>query len=203
MRNTPLRAPNKILLRGLTTNLHPGIQIQTRNRPRRATSCTACDGVPDAAASDCHVALKPRADLLLRHCRAAILDHVMEADKEFCLTCELSFLFRMLDDAKGSVCQVRRESSLSQHAGWFETLASQQRCSQACHGHHRCTLVCPICFAQVVGGSGPCLQASNLIRALRQNREAAALGLLEGQSQRSEGQQDIEVNVNKVHTSTT
>jgi len=43
-----------------------------------------------------------------------------------------------------------------------------------------------------------CLQASNLIRALRQSREAAALGLLEGQSQRSEGQQDIEVNVNKV-----
>ena len=42
------------------------------------------------------------------------------------------------------------------------------------------------------------LQASNLIRALRQSREAAALGLLEGQSQRSEGQQDIEVNVNKV-----
>ena len=41
-------------------------------------------------------------------------------------------------------------------------------------------------------------QASNLIRALRQNREAAALGLLEGQSQRSEGQLDIEVNVNKV-----
>ena len=41
-------------------------------------------------------------------------------------------------------------------------------------------------------------QASNLIRALRQNREASALGLLEGQSQRSEGQLDIEVNVNKV-----
>ena len=39
-------------------------------------------------------------------CRAAVLAHAVEVDKEFCLTCELGFLFRMLHDAKGSVCQV-------------------------------------------------------------------------------------------------
>lgn len=42
------------------------------------------------------------------------------------------------------------------------------------------------------------MQAHNLIRALRQNREAAALGLLEGQTQPGEDKTDIEVNVNKV-----
>ena len=39
-------------------------------------------------------------------CRVAVLEHAVEVDKEFCLTCELGFLFRMLRDAKGSVCQV-------------------------------------------------------------------------------------------------
>ncbi len=48
-------------------------------------------------------------------CRAAALDHVMEADKEFCLTCELSFLFRMLHDAKSSVCQVRSKDRSETH----------------------------------------------------------------------------------------
>lgn len=42
------------------------------------------------------------------------------------------------------------------------------------------------------------MQAHNLIRALRQNREAAALGLLEGQTQPGEDKTDIEVSVNKV-----
>lgn len=60
--------------------------------------------------------------------RAAILQHSPEPTQEFCLTCELLFLFKMLLSA--------------------------------------------------LGGQ-PC-QALNLLRALRQNREAAALGLLEG-----------------------
>ena len=39
----------------------------------------------------------------------------------------------------------------------------------------------------------PCPQATNLLRALRQNRGAAALGLLESDSQRSGVNTDIEV----------
>lgn len=60
--------------------------------------------------------------------RAAILQHKPEPAAEFCLSCELLFLFKMLLSAAGGL---------------------------------------------------PC-QALNLLRALRQNREAAALGLLEG-----------------------
>jgi hypothetical protein len=60
--------------------------------------------------------------------RAAILQHKPEIALEYCLTCELMFLFKMLMSAAGGL---------------------------------------------------PC-QALNLLRALRQNREAAALGLLEG-----------------------
>jgi hypothetical protein len=60
--------------------------------------------------------------------RAGILQHKPEPSAEFCLSCELLFLFKMLLSAAGGL---------------------------------------------------PC-QALNLLRALRQNREAAALGLLEG-----------------------
>ena len=40
-------------------------------------------------------------------CREAMMKHVAEPDKEFCLSCELGFLFRMLFAAKGAACQVR------------------------------------------------------------------------------------------------
>jgi PAB-dependent poly(A)-specific ribonuclease subunit 2 len=59
--------------------------------------------------------------------RAAILAHAPEPSTDFCMACELMFLFRMLFTAAGTPCQ-----------------------------------------------------ASNLLRALKQNREAAALGLLDG-----------------------
>jgi hypothetical protein len=61
-----------------------------------------------------------------------VLRHTPEAAAEFCLTCELLFLFKML----------------------------------LCAGDRR-------------AGGQPC-QALNLLRALRQSREAAALGLLQG-----------------------
>ena len=37
--------------------------------------------------------------------REAMLTHVAEPHKEFCLSCELGFLFRMLFAAKGAACQ--------------------------------------------------------------------------------------------------
>ena len=38
--------------------------------------------------------------------REALLQHKPEPDAEFCLTCELSFLFRMMITAHGTPCQV-------------------------------------------------------------------------------------------------
>ena len=106
-----------------------------------------------------------------------MLGHKPEPETEFCLTCEMSFLFRMLHDAKGAVCQARSGMQV-------------QACCAVLHGNLK--LAHQQRFAYT--------QASNLIRALRQSREAAALGLLEGQTQPSSGRSDIEVNVNKVNT---
>ena len=48
-------------------------------------------------------------------------------------------------------------------------------------------LLCP------AGQGAASVAATNVLRALRQSKEAAALGLLEGQAQASAGRQDIEV----------
>lgn len=69
----------------------------------------------------------PQALYFIPSFRAAVLSHTPEPDAEFCLACELLFLFRMMLTSEGTPCR-----------------------------------------------------ASHLLRALRQNREAAALGLLEG-----------------------
>lgn len=66
--------------------------------------------------------------------RSAVLDHAPEPDQEFCLSCEMKFLFDMMVQAGGTPCR-----------------------------------------------------ASNLLRALRQVREAGALGLLEGVGLRAVG----------------
>ncbi|KAK9820479.1 hypothetical protein WJX72_010776 [[Myrmecia] bisecta] len=52
-------------------------------------------------------------------------------------------------------------------------------------------------FRMLATAKGQACQATNLLRALRQNREAAALGLLEGHSQKGEGHADIEVEAGK------
>ena len=45
----------------------------------------------------------------------------------------------------------------------------------------------------MAGGAGSSVAATNVLRALRQSHQAAALGLLEGQAQASLGTQDIQV----------
>lgn len=42
--------------------------------------------------------------------RAALLSHICQ--REFCLACELGFLFHMLDTKKGEACQVNSGTSL-------------------------------------------------------------------------------------------
>lgn len=50
-------------------------------------------------------------------------------------------------------------------------------------------------FRMLLAGGPAACQATNLLRALRQNKGAAALGLLETHSQRSGENTDIEVRV--------
>lgn len=50
-----------------------------------------------------------------------------------------------------------------------------------------------LCFRMLASESGHACQATNLLRALRQSREATGLGLLEGHAQRGAQAADIEV----------
>lgn len=50
-----------------------------------------------------------------------------------------------------------------------------------------------LCFRMLASESGHACQATNLLRALRQSREATGLGLLEGHAQQGARAADIEV----------
>ena len=60
--------------------------------------------------------------------------------------------------------------------------------TQQCMRLWYCSVPCLL-----AGGAGSSVAATNVLRALRQSRQAAALGLLEGQAQASLGTHDIEV----------
>ena len=107
--------------------------------------------------------------LLRLHDREAMLRHAVEADKEFCLSCELGFLFRMLFAAKGQACQVRPGPCAALQAINAGLPYVLNGCTDSPENAGR----------QRLDRVSPPAQASNLLRALRQNREAGALGLLE------------------------
>ena len=52
-----------------------------------------------------------------------------------------------------------------------------------------------LCFRMLASESGHACQATNLLKALRQSREATGLGLLEGHAQKGARAADIEVGI--------
>ena len=55
-----------------------------------------------------------------------MLRHAVEVDEEFCLSCELGFLFRMLYAAKGQACQVSSCRMIVVRTGPQPAVARQQ-----------------------------------------------------------------------------
>ena len=84
------------------------------------TSCIRCPSPPlaplycipccTACCTSCHPASAvPQALYFIPAFRELVLAHKPEPDIEFCLTCELHFLFRMLATGQGTPCQVKGE----------------------------------------------------------------------------------------------
>lgn len=80
--------------------------------------------------------------------RSALWQHICE--REFCLSCELNFLFGMMRSTSGETCQVSV-----------------------------CPFIClSVCMREGLMGVVSAAQASNFLRSFRTLREAQTLGLL-------------------------
>ena len=108
--------------------------------------------------------------------RDALMQHVPDAAAELSLTCEMSFLFRMLVTASGTVCQVGRVGGV----GWISTACTSSLQTAGCNQAGASSPASAVTCHGVGAVVSPPLQAANLLRALRQNKEAALLGLVEG-----------------------
>lgn len=104
--------------------------------------------------------------------RCLVQNHLCQ--KEFCLACELGFLFHMLDLSRGDPCQVEL---------FIQSQLSPAVVADLCHQS------CQWCIAYAPAQS-ICLfpsQASNFLRAFRTIPEASALGLILADSDEQTG----------------
>ncbi|UYV77924.1 PAN2 [Cordylochernes scorpioides] len=101
--------------------------------------------------------------------RSALLNHL--CDREFCLSCELNFLFHMLDSAQGLPCQVHFFVAVSKEEPQMSPYISITAVTMSTI----LVLFMGVCVV-INGVFDP--QANNFLRAFRTIPEASALGLI-------------------------